>query len=183
LTIALKNVYTDFLIHEGGVLDMLRSKKVWVTWKPAKGRWEVGFNWQGRKYRKYSWLFEGQRIRFSRENKAIADEFANQVRAEMRPNKGVVTFNPEKYMSKKQSLYWFANYAILWLKGRRAEIETQDITAEYWKHLERYLRLHINPRIGEVEVQIFKIRGAGSGYKKGIQKLIVDKSRLYGGDS
>jgi len=82
----------------GGVLAMVRSKNVWVSWRKSRARWEVGFNWEGRKYRFYSWMFQGIRHGFTRKNKVIAEEFANHLRAKMRPNRhGIITFNPSEF--------------------------------------------------------------------------------------
>ena len=178
---------------------MLRPRSVWVTWKADRKRWEVGFWWEGRLWRFYSWAFQGNRFVFTKENKAIAEEFANHVRARMRPNEqGVCTFDPALLRSgRRRSLWLFRNYAELWLREYDQQVRTGDRSAEYVQHLRRYNRLFWTPRLGDLDMRDINEpalkdlyvwlcdQGLGKKYIQNIldplRKLIVDfcgKNRL-----
>ena len=136
----------------GGIFAMLNKQSVWVKWKAKKQRYEVGFYWEKKRYRFYSWTFQGNRLQFK--TKDIADEFANQIKAEMRPNrKGIITFDPAKYTGQKKTVYAISEHSKLWLKEYEIQIQTEDVSKEYYKHLERYFRLHINPAIGDIDIR------------------------------
>ena len=63
------------------IMAFLRPKSVWVSWKPARKRWEVGLTWNGKKYRWYQ--FNG----IPNYTEDIANELAGQIRAEIRKGK------------------------------------------------------------------------------------------------
>ncbi|NQT56176.1 MAG: site-specific integrase [Desulfobacteraceae bacterium] len=131
---------------------MLNSTSVWIKWKDLKKRYEVGFYWEGKRFRFYSWTFQGQRIQFK--SRDIANEFASQIKAEMRPNRqGIITFTPEKYTGQKKTVYQISEHAKLWLKEYELMIQTEDISKEYYGHLSRYFRLHINPVLGDIDIR------------------------------
>ena len=137
---------------DGGIFKMLNKQSVWVKWKEWKKRYEVGFYWEKKRYRFYSWTFQGNRLQFK--TKDIADEFANQIKAEMRPNRqGVIIFDPTKYTGHKKTIYAISEHSKLWLKEYEIMIQTEDITKGYYDHLERYFRLHINPVIGDIDIR------------------------------
>ncbi|EFK07096.1 conserved hypothetical protein [delta proteobacterium NaphS2] len=120
---------------------MLNKQSVWVKWKEQKQRYEVGFYWEKKRYRFYSWVFQGNRLQFK--TKDIAEEFASQIKAEMRPNrKGIITFDPSKYTGQQKTIYSISEHSKLWLREYKLQIQTDDISSEYYKHLERYFRLH-----------------------------------------
>lgn len=124
-------------------MAFLRPKKVWITWKPERKRWEVGLCWNGRKYRWYQFLG------ISNYTEEIANEMAGQIRSEMR--KGV--FDPDKYSFNRKSLYLFSEYAMLWLREYDQAVITDDVSKEYVKHLERYIRLHMLPKLGILDIR------------------------------
>lgn len=149
---------------------------------------------EARVYRFYSWTFQGQRISFGEENGFAAEEFANQIRAEMRPNHaGVIVFDPEKYTGRRRSLYHFSRYVELWLKEYRQKIDTGDAVKDYVDHLERYNRLYWSRRLGKLDIREinglvireFYVWLAGKNLSKkyvqnimdGLKKLMADARR------
>jgi len=133
-------------------MAMINQTSVSVRWRADRKRYEVGFYWEKKRYRFYSWTFQGQRIQFKLED--FANEFANQIKAEMRPNrKGIITFNPEKYTGQNKTVYQISEHSKLWLKEYELMIQTEDISKEYYDHLSRYFRLHINPILGEIDIR------------------------------
>jgi hypothetical protein len=144
--------HSDVNLNEGGILNMLNRTSVWVQWKEKKQRYEVGFYWEGKRYRFYSWTLQGRRIQFK--SKDVADEFASQIRSELRPNqKGIILFNPEIYTGQKKSIYQISEHSKVWLKEYELQIQTEDISPEYYGHLARYFRLHINPELGSIDIR------------------------------
>ena len=141
--------------QEGGILAMLRPRSIWVTWKPGRGRWEVGFWWEGKLYRFYSWEFQGNRFTFTEANRAIAEEFANHIRARMRPNEqGICTFDPAQLRSgRRRSLWVFSKYVELWLKEYDLQVKTRDRSTEYVQQLKRYNRLYWTPKLGGLDIR------------------------------
>lgn len=133
---------------------MLRNKSVWVSWKEGRQRWEVGFWWEGKQYRYFSWMFQEQKWSFTRPRKELAEEFAHHIRALMRPKHGVYTFDPDQLRTgRKKSLYSFSNYAENWIKKYDQKIATKDISKEYVDHLRRYNRLYWQPHLADWDVR------------------------------
>lgn len=134
---------------------MLRPRSVWVTWKPDRQRWQVGFWWEGKQYQFYSWNFQGNRFRFTKENRALAEEFANHIRSRMRPNEqGICTFDPaELRTGRRHSLWIFSKYVELWLREYEQKAQTKDRSGEYVKHLCRYNRLYWTPKLGDLDIR------------------------------
>ena len=91
---------------------MLRGTSVWVTWREKRKRWEVGFWWEKHQYTFYSWVFQGQKFSFTKENWFVADEFASHIRAKMRPNEdGFCTFEPGQLKTGRLArLFWLKNH-------------------------------------------------------------------------
>lgn len=159
------------------ILAMINPQKVWVKWVEKKKRYEVGFYWEQKRYRFYSWTLRGKRIPFK--SKDIAEEFASQIRSDMRPNrKGVITFDPAPYTGdNKKSVYTISEHSKLWLKEYFLQIQTEGISKEYYQHLERYFRLHINPILGDIDIRELNEptikRFYLSLYEKGLGKKMV----------
>jgi len=133
----------------------MAPRSVWVSWREARQRWEVGYSWEGRTYQYYSWLYQGTRFSFTNQNKNIATEFAAHIRSLMRPNiDGITTFEPSMISGGKiKSLYRFPKYAEIWLDSYRQLAEVDRKNKEYVKHLERYARLHWHPFFKTIDVR------------------------------
>jgi len=143
------------LIIEKEELAMLRGKKsVWVTWKEARQRWEVGFWWEGKQKKYYSWEFQGQKWIFTKQRKEIAEEFASHIRSLMRPKNGICTFDPDQLKTgRKGSFYTFCKFAEIWLQKYTQSVETGDISKEYVEHLHRYNRLYWQPGLANWDIR------------------------------
>jgi integrase/recombinase XerD len=142
--------------NEGEVLAMLRPRKVWISWKESKKRWEIGFYWEGKPKRYYSWVFQGQRFSFTKENRFVAEEFKNHILAKMRPNEqGISTFHPDQLRSgKRGSLYTFSKYVTeVWLPSYDQAVQTGDRNPEYVEHLKRYNRLYWTLKLGDLDIR------------------------------
>ena len=139
-----------------GVLAMTEQRKVWVRWIASMDRWEVGHYWKGYKgaFRFYSWEINGRRYGFTRENKAIAEQFADHLRGLMLPDPitGVVRYDPTKFSKVKRSRYALSKWSKLWIKDYEGKAKTKDVTPEYVEILRGYIDHHINPVLGVVSV-------------------------------
>ena len=115
----------------------MSSKSVWTSWREARQRWEVGYTWEGKTYQYYSWLYQGSRFSFTKENKNIADEFAAHIRSLMRPNMdGITIFEPAMVSGGKvKSLYRFPKYTKLWLAEYQQLADVKRKSQEYVDHL------------------------------------------------
>jgi len=63
--------------QQKGVVDMLRPKKVWITYKPHLKRWEVGLYWHGKAERFYQ--IKGYPL-YTEE---LANELAGDIRSDL----------------------------------------------------------------------------------------------------
>jgi len=133
----------------------MSTRAVWVSWREARQRWEVGFTWEGQTYQFYSWKYQDRRFPFTSQNKYIADEFAAHIRSLMRPNlDGIVIFEPAMVSGGKiRSLYRFDKYVELWLDEYRELADVERRSKEYVDHLERYARLHWNPEFKSIDIR------------------------------
>lgn len=145
------NHYTSLL--RGG--DLMAPRSVWVSWREARNRYEVGFFWEGRTYQFYSWSYQGRRFAFTKENKYIADEFAAHIRSLMRPNlDGIVIFEPAMVSGGKiKSLYRFPKYTRIWLEGYQQLADVNRKSQEYVDHLNRYARLYWLPYFKSIDIR------------------------------
>ena len=135
---------------------MTGQRKVWVRWVDRGKRWEVGHYWKGYKgaFRFYSWEINGRRYGFTKENKAIAEQFADHLRGLMLPDPmtGVVRYDPTKFSKVKRSRYALSKWSKLWIKDYEGKAKTKDVTPEYVEILRGYIDHHINPVLGVVSV-------------------------------
>jgi len=127
----------------------MATRGVWVSWRPnvgKEGRWEVGFWWEGKLYRYYSWTVEGQKWSFTRERKDVAERVAMHIRSLMMPNEqGVVTFDPGQFRGKRKSAFTFERYVKVWLAEKEEQVRTGDRSREYVDALKRFNRLYWEP--------------------------------------
>jgi integrase len=132
---------------------MVRTKSVWVSWRPAKRRFEVGFRWEGELFQFYSWEIRvGKRIPLK--TREIADEYANHIRTLMRPNaQGIITFDPWQLKGRRRSPWTFRKYVRTWLDEYGLQAEVGDRSAEYVEALERYNRLYWGPGLAELDIR------------------------------
>lgn len=143
MTAPLKSAMIPSFKNGDEIMAFLRPKKIWVSFKPARKRYEVGLCWNGKKYRWYQFLG------IPNFTEDIANEMAGQIRAEMR--KGA--FDPDKYSFGRRSLYLFSEYSQLWIREYYRKVATSDVSREYVKHLERYVRLHMAPKLGNLDIR------------------------------
>ena len=138
-----------------GVLYTMAPRKVWVRWIEKKKRWEVGFYWDRKPYRYYSWTIQSKRYSFTKDRKHIAEDFADYIRARMFPNEqGISTFHPEQLSSgKKTSLYNFDNYVKIWIAEKARLAQVGKRAKEYITHLERYHRLYWSKKLGAMDIR------------------------------
>ena len=132
---------------------MVRNKSVWVSWRPKKKRFEVGFWHEGELFQFYSWEIRiGKRIPLK--TREIADEYASHIRSLMRPNaQGIVTFDPWSLKGRRRSPWTFRKYVRTWLDEYRLQAEAGDRSAEYVEALERYDRLYWSPGLAELDIR------------------------------
>lgn len=124
---------------------MLRPKKVWVTWKPKRKRYEVGVWWHGKAEVFYQ--YEG----VPHLTQEIAELHRGEIEAEIKHK----TFDPQKHKKHpaSRSLYTISEYAAIWLRDYKLRVRTRDVSAEYARHLERYFELYVNPAIGGLDIR------------------------------
>ena len=136
---------------EKGVMDMLRPKKAWITYKPTLKRWEVGLFWQGKPERFYQW--EG----IPHTEESIAEKHKEQIESELKLHYDIRSpfkFDPQKHKKRihKRSVTLFENYITeTWLKEYDLKLRTNDVNREYVTNLKGYFRLHILPELGDFE--------------------------------
>ena len=133
---------------------MLRGKSVWVTWQERRNRWEVGFWWENKQKKYYSWTTGGQTWTFIKRREEIAKDFASYIRAMMRPKNGICTFHPDQLKTgRKTSFYTFCKFAEIWLQKYTQSVETGDVSREYVDHLHRYNRLYWQPGLANWDIR------------------------------
>jgi integrase len=150
LTFAPNNPTLPFKLKGG--MKMLRPRKCWVTWKPQRKRYEVGIWWQGKAEVFYQW--EG----IPHITQEIAQKHAEQIESELKlhyDRKSPFIFEPQKHKKtpKGKSPYHFSEYSKLWIKGYEQRIKTGDISREYVRNLEGYIRLHLAGRLGTYDIR------------------------------
>ena len=135
--------------------DIMAPRKIWVSWRESRHRWEVGFFWEGKTYQFYSWTYQGRRFSFTKENKYIADEFAAHIRSLMRPNvDGITIFEPAMVSGGKiKSLYRFPKYTKLWLEEYQQLADVGRKSQEYVSHLNRYAKLYWLPFFESIDIR------------------------------
>jgi integrase len=133
-------------------------RKIWVSWRENKQRYEVGFHWEGydTPFRFFSWrLPNGKSIPFTKENKNVADEFKIYLYGQMAPDikTGISKFNPIKLTGTrktKNTLDIF--FDEIFIKEYETKIKTKDVCAEYVGLLKGYHKNHIQPVLGETSL-------------------------------
>lgn len=139
--------------NEGeGVLAMATSVR--VSWNEAKQRWQVVYDWNGVRFAHQRWVLQGHKYSFTRDNKHLADQFADFIRAKMLPNEqGISTFDPHQLLGKQRGRYNFSRYfSEVWLPEYEIQAANGKKSREYLNHLERYFRLHLNPELQDSNV-------------------------------
>ena len=133
----------------------MASRSIWVSWRKGRQRWEVGFFWEGKTYQYFSWLWQGRRYSFTKDNKPFADEFAAHIRSLMRPNiDNIVTFEPSMISGGKiKSLYRFPKYTKIWLEGYQQLADVDRKSQEYVTHLNRYANLYWLPFFKSIDIR------------------------------
>ena len=146
----LQNAILSPYHQNGGIWAIASKRKVWVTWKPRRKRWQVGWVWDDKIFKKYSWAINDQHFAFTEENKGIADQFADYVRSQMVPNRqGICTFDPYQFTRRKRGIYNLDRYfEETFLPKKKAKKRSK----QYIKHLERYHRLYWSPKLGELSI-------------------------------
>ena len=92
--------------NEGGILEGMTSKKIWVSWNPREDRWQVRYYWEGKLITHQSWVVNGQKYTFFRDKKMWADELTGHIRSLMKPNvDGICTFHPSLIRTGKNESY------------------------------------------------------------------------------
>jgi integrase/recombinase XerD len=133
---------------------LMSTRSVWVSWRDARKRWEVGFKWEGRNYQFYSWEFQGRRFAFTKENKHIADEYAAHLRSLMRPNmQGIVTFDPGQLTGRRRSVYSFSRYVKTFLDECEIKRQSGLMAEGTVDHYRRYHRLYWDPAFKNMDIR------------------------------
>jgi integrase len=128
--------------------------KVWVMWNEVKGRWQVCYDWQGVRHVHQKWTLQGRRYSFTKENRHIADQFADFIRAKMLPNdQGISSFDPCTIKGRQKGKYNFSRYfQEVWLPEYEIQVRHGRRSRGYLGHLERYFRLHLQPELRDAHI-------------------------------
>lgn len=144
----------SILAQERGILAMAGTGKVWVMWNEVKQRWQVCYDWDGVRHVHQKWTLQGRKYSFTAENKHIADQFADFIRAKMLPNdQGINTFDPYAVKGKQKGKYNFSRYfREIWLPEYELAVQQGRRSKGYLDHLERYFRLHLEPELKDAHI-------------------------------
>jgi len=133
---------------------MVAKGSVWVSWRADRGKWEVGYYFQGDQYRHYSWEIGGERRSFTKDNEHWAMALRDFIYARLVPINGICTFHPGQVRSgKPRGKFQVGKYAEIWLEEYRVlSVGTGRVKHQRYQELCRFNRQFWTVKLGELDV-------------------------------